>query len=320
LLLRRAMRNLRLVLPVSLVLAPACTDDPVDEPGFVLVVPAAISFGDVPVGSVGSAVAVLENRSSVVMPVPELLIEGEDAARFGVEASSCEDELEAGGRCALALSVSPLAPGRLRASLVAGDAPAATALLVATATATLVVESTPREFGSVYLGEANVETFYVSNRGPVWLSPPAVVLEVVDATAFYLVENRCGGGLSPGDGCEMDIQFNPSQGGPATALLTFTAGNARVETQVTGEGRAEITIQKNGAGQGDIGGAVSCPVNCTASANTVTTRFAELTAAAAPGSQFVRWGGAAAQCLDEASCVLLPTSSPTFVTATFEPL
>jgi hypothetical protein len=86
--------------------------------------------------------------------------------------------------------------------------------------ALLTAETTSVDFGLVFLGDRSSSTFYVTNAGGNALARPTLTVD----NAVFRVSDRClPGGIAPGDGCEVLVEYFPTRAGEQTGTLTITA-------------------------------------------------------------------------------------------------
>ena len=212
-----------------------------------LLSPAAVDFGNQPIGRLGQARRVLLiNPGTAPLALAGIQVTGEFAL-----AHSCPAVLPARGSCELTVQFAPGGPGTTTGRiLVASSSPHSP--VVATLTGrgvgpALAIDPPAFDFGLTRVGEASSMRFFdLSNRGDetVVVAPLAASEEAADR--FLLVEDRCSSAtLEPGGSCRFAVVFQPATPGRAFGSLAARTlnGAAVASTAFEGEGEGTILIE-----------------------------------------------------------------------------
>jgi len=111
----------------------------------------------------------------------------------------------------------------------------------------LAVTPSSHDFGTINVGDSDSTTFTAENVGDADLDITDV--SISGASQFTIANNGCNGQtLTPGDTCEVDVDFDGDAEGTYSAEITFESDadvNDEVVVEVTGE-----VVEDNGAEEG----------------------------------------------------------------------
>src|SRR5690625_2012196 len=111
----------------------------------------------------------------------------------------------------------------------------------------LAVTPSDHDFGTINVGDNDSTTFTAENVGDADLDITDV--SISGASQFTIANDDCGGQtLTPGDTCEVDVDFDGDAEGTYSAEITFESDadvNDEVVVEVTGE-----VVEDNGAEEG----------------------------------------------------------------------
>lgn len=224
-----------LALPVLLasIVTLACDDD-TQGPTTTEATPAdldidadSLGFGGVALGGVSPAVVLtISNRGGSRSNIPELTLEGDDAAAFTVERNLCRASVEPLRSCSLVLLFRPQHTGPSSAALLI-DAERGGHFRVALAgegldPGVLVLDQRGRDLGAVVVGTTSADrvTFEVTNSGALPTGP----LRLSGATPDLAVTDGCSGvPLAPASTCVIEVAFAPRTPGEVLATLVIRA-------------------------------------------------------------------------------------------------
>ena len=198
--------------------------------------PASLSFPSQAVGTAGSPLTLtLENTGSLALTPTSITMTG----NFSETDNCVSTSVAAGGSCAIQVTFAPQATGPLSgtmtvfANIYGGQL---TVDLTGTGTAAGVVSLSPSSvsFGQVEVGTTSAPLqVTAANSG----TSAIAVSSILVTPPFVLNSNACGTSSIPANtDCQLQVEFAPTQPGPAAGLLTFTdaAGTQTVELDGTG--------------------------------------------------------------------------------------
>ncbi|MFW5739547.1 MAG: choice-of-anchor D domain-containing protein, partial [Myxococcota bacterium] len=200
------------------------------------------------VDAIGSSVTfAVTNNGAVDTGVPQVAIQGVDAAEFTIDGNGCAFALGAGASCSVQVSFHPSSPGSKSASLQVSASPGGTVVAPLTGTnpeaAMLEVSPTNHDFGPVVVNGQASKEFTVTNAGEQDSSDVSV--EVTGDAAFSLGASSCSGALSPATSCTVQVLFNPGAEGAVSGNLAVSAspgGTLTVPVSGTGTTGAALAI------------------------------------------------------------------------------
>jgi hypothetical protein len=206
-----------------------------DEPRLMLA-PAELDFGVVPVGTEGSAMTVsvtlLGKYPSVFLKAIET-----SAPDFQVLRTTCVQPLEPGNSCAVTVTFTPVGPGQRAGTLNVSSPPlrAASRLRgVGRAADPVVLAPASALFGEVAVGSVSAAiAFTLTNRS----SPTAMRPAITTTADFTVTRDGCVAELPPGAGCTVEVVFAPSVVGPRAGALTASVGNLLLTAGLGGRGQ-----------------------------------------------------------------------------------
>jgi hypothetical protein len=208
--------------------------------------PAALAFGDQPVGTHGLAQTVtLINDGAADLHVTNVSLAGVQAADYQIATDRCSGTaIPPEGRCSVDVVFAPATLGTLSAELRFQDDAAGsprTIALTGTGSAPRVVTLNPTalSFPGQPLGtRSDPQRITLTNNGADPLTVASVTVTGTAATDFA-VEQTCGSApLPPGDSCVIDVTFQPSAVGlrEASIAITGSASSSPQAIPVTGNG------------------------------------------------------------------------------------
>jgi FG-GAP repeat len=209
----------------------------------------ALAFGDLRVGAAATQRTVrLTNRDTAGYTLGAVTVAGTDAAQFAKGADGCSGTaLAAGASCEVTVAFAPRNPGAKRATVaLAAFGPAPVALGGTAVQPAGALAPARRDLGIHAPGTASEpQPFTLENTGNGPLAVGAVSLGGLDADAFQIGEDRCGGRtVAAGASCTVTVAFAPERGGWRTASL-------RIATDVEGSAGTIVgRLSGRGAGSG----------------------------------------------------------------------
>ena len=194
--------------------------------------PALQDFGSVLLGTKSAEIEfAVENTGAGSSRPLVLALAGAAAGDFVVESDSCTGQTLAGGdTCVFSLSFTPSAEGVRRASIrIEDDNSAATPVGTLTGTGAaagqIVISPTPRNFGTVSVGETGGTTdFTVTNIGPSETGAITATLSGGDALDFSVIQDLCTARrLGANASCTVTVAFAPTSSGVKSTWLRVAA-------------------------------------------------------------------------------------------------
>jgi hypothetical protein len=215
-----------------------------------LTITGTASLGSVVIGSTGTpqTFTVRNTGSTASGPLTVTISDNQ----FVVTADGCKGmSLDAGASCTFAVSLKPVSPGVLNASLNV-TAPSATPGSiqlsgVALAPGALTVTPSSYDFLSISVNMVSSDvSFTVTNTGGAATGTLAVS---APGNGFVLSGNACFGVLAPAKTCVFAVHFAPTVAGNATATVTVGDGTASISVMLhgTGVGAPTLTISPSPA-------------------------------------------------------------------------
>jgi parallel beta-helix repeat protein len=220
----------------------------VASPG-VTIAPAALSFGNVAVGSTSpSQTSTLTSSGTANYQINTF-----DTAATCYGAPLCyggpftcstncattPTSYAPGNSCTVTASFAPIALGPQTSTIYICDNAAGsphTITLSGTGVAPPPVQVNPssQDFGSVPVGGFSnppvVFNFSNSGSAPVAISPPQTT------GPFQVVGTNCGPTIPQSSSCNVNVSFTPSAAGPASGTVSITSGTSTVSASLTGTG------------------------------------------------------------------------------------
>lgn len=238
-----------LVVIVLALPALASAAPPPGGPGLPLqVTPDPIVAPKTTVGYNGQAIEVEIKNPGEYAEIDKVALEGEDAAEFFSNGSSCSG-LPEGQKCNFQFGLKPSSVGLKRTSMVitflGGRAQEAFAVSGAAVEPQLTFSPNGHDFGLQRVNrEDSSFNFQLTNTGEAPVQPNSLDIQG-DNGVFSVGNNNCfGAALEPGQSCGVEAKFSPHElrpysaelralvnGIPFTAALSGEGGRAMIETE-----------------------------------------------------------------------------------------
>ena len=224
-----------------------------------LIEPAALAFGDVPVGSTAAARTVfVTNTGATSMAVTSPVLAGADAAAFAT--ASPGGTLGSGQSLAFAVTFTPARAGSAAASLtftaggvaqsvaLSGNGLAPSAAITCPATAFSARVGTPSSSQAAIVGNSGTGALHVSGFS----------LGGTNAADFSVAPSA-GATVAAGSSATWQVTFAPAAAGTRSATLTFATDDAAHSTACTLSGTglapvAQATVASVNFGSARVGG------------------------------------------------------------------
>jgi hypothetical protein len=258
-----------------------------------------VDFGDQDLGKRSAVQTItIDNESEEPARFASLLIEGQHAEDFQVtDETSCAGEraLEPGLTCTIGVRFRPRVREAREAQLLirfSSGGPQLSVTLTGTGvgTATVVLETTRLDLGSVQISKTRTRRFTLTNSG----NAPLVISEVsIDGGGreFRLARATDCSTEQPllaGESCTIAIAFSPGETGVRNATVTIAhdaeGGLSTVELRGEGKGTAEVGVEPDTLDFGNVEVGGTSDVLSYTVTNTGTARFLIDAIAFAPGS------------------------------------
>jgi hypothetical protein len=192
----------------------------------ISITPNPVAFGDVPTGGVGKQSVIIRNTGTADLTLTNFGVSGPFAINAAGNACIFNSAIPPGGACSTEVDFSPTAVGPATGTLtVTDDAPGSPQQVPLTGNGVqrpIASISPPTvNFGDVVVGQVSPPaTVTMTNTGNADLHVSAVD---ISGPGFAFGGNACGGAaVKPGDSCTIQVQFQPTNAGPATGNATFT--------------------------------------------------------------------------------------------------
>ena len=222
----------------------------------VVVSPASIDFGSLPVNATSPVVPItVTNNSTNPVTVAISLAPGDNFS----QTTTCPvspTTLPVGANCTINVTFKPVRPGLQQAVITVTPTPGGPVTIPLTGTglaATLQASPTHLSFGAIQIGDARDMTLTFTNVGSAPLTISAMSLGG-PASADYSFSIITPLTLSPGGSATLDLEFAPSRTGGRSATLTITHDAANSPVAVTMVGSGLPTRPTGGGGGGGGGG------------------------------------------------------------------
>ncbi|MGA8089399.1 MAG: choice-of-anchor D domain-containing protein [Terracidiphilus sp.] len=186
--------------------------------GPVTALPALLSFGQVPVGTTSSALAVtIENSAGSAIPLTGVSVN----PPFDVALNACGSSLAANSDCALSITFTPTQNGAVIGSLVLSDGAGTQAVVLNGTGASPASDAlSPQSliFPPTAIGEqSSAQIVAVTNSGDLPLNSIGVTV-----SAGYQQFNTCGTSLSSHASCAISVVFAPNSIGSISGSLNVS--------------------------------------------------------------------------------------------------
>jgi hypothetical protein len=219
--------------------------DAITSDGFLLLQstvslsPVVLAFGNEDVGTTSPPQpATLTNVGSSALPIRSIAINGANRRDFA-QTNNCGSSLPGGSSCQIQVTFTPRQQGLKSASLFvsyAGKGSPQTVSLTGTGIGQPTVSLTPTKliFSTQLIHTVSpAQPATLTNTG----SQP-VTISSVATTGPFPESNGCPSTLSPGNNCQISVQFKPVARGPAHGRLSVTddAKGSPQKVELSGEG------------------------------------------------------------------------------------
>jgi hypothetical protein len=217
--------------------------------GDLVIVPPALDFGRVPVGTSDVVSLELSNKGSAAVKISSSAIDGKDFV-FSSEPPSI---IEPGASIAVSIAFAPMAVGAASGTLfITADDPAKQHTVALTGFGTqpgIAVElsgpscgATPDSlsFGSSPIGQPSDQTIVLKSTGTATVTIASISFGGMSASEFTAVMPPIGLSVAPGVTAPILVRFTPAQLGEADAELAVVtdAPDGTIRVPVCGEGIA----------------------------------------------------------------------------------
>lgn len=206
--------------------------------------PSNLSFGNQNVGTNSTPQSItVTNKGSAALKITLIALAGVNNADFS-QTNNCGQSLPSGASCTVDVTLGPLLPGALAASLSITDnasgSPQTVALSGTGVGATAILNPTSVNFGNVTVGGNGVHQgilVNLTNTGNIALTISSIAITGPDSGDF-IQNNLCPSSLAAGLGCTISVEFVPTTAGTRTAAVTITdnAANSPQSVSLTGVG------------------------------------------------------------------------------------
>jgi hypothetical protein len=192
-------------------------------------IPGSQSFGSTIVGQRSPQQGLgLRNEGPEPIHVAGIAIGGPDAGDFTIEGNGCGGAtLNAGESCFVYVSFVPTQGGIREATLEASHdgegSPAAATLSGIGLRQELTVSPSPVAFPTTTKNMSSELTLTVSNQSDVAVTIFGTNVEGPGSGSFGIAGSNCGGTLSVGSSCTLDMRFSPQSEGEQRAFLRINA-------------------------------------------------------------------------------------------------
>src|ERR1700693_4290150 len=216
--------------PMAIALTGAGT-----QPGLAST-PAAVRFGDVGVGTSGTASVSLTNTGSASVTISQARVTG---AGFTMTGSPAGQTIQPGQSVSFMTKFSPTSVGNANGNIsISSDAPNSPMSIALTGAGTQPgLASTPSavSFGSVVVGSSGSASVNLSNTGSA-----SVTISGASATGagFTMIGSPAGQTIQPGQSISFTAQFSPTAVGSASGSISISsnASNSPMTIALAGLG------------------------------------------------------------------------------------
>jgi hypothetical protein len=227
-----------------------------------------IDFGNQAVGTQSNSVTVdISNDAGadqdLNIDIGGVTIGGQNPGSFQLSNNNCSGAaVSPGTSCSVDVSFTPVnGTGGYSATLIVtdtADSVSGSTGLTGTGTGAPTADPSP---GSLSFGGQGVnttsdpQTVTLTNNGNVALTIGGVSKSGSDPGSFLLSNNTCTGSVAAGDACTIDVSFNPSTTGGASASLDFAddAGDSPQSVALSGTGTAAaVSVSPDPFDFGDV--------------------------------------------------------------------
>lgn len=220
--------------------------------------PAAMSFGNVPVGTPSaSQTFTVNNTGSLPLSLGNGVFTGTNASSFSKSSDSCSNATVAvGASCQVGIRLSPVAAGAHSAAFTIPDnSPQSphTVSLTGNGTQPVALASVSSlAFGGQEVGKPGTpKSFSVLNNGNAPLVIASTVIGGANAGDFTTTFNSCTGAtLAPNNACTVSVRMTAGAVGSRTGTVTLThnAANPTTVVNLSGIGTPPADLKIRGIG------------------------------------------------------------------------
>ncbi|HVZ34036.1 MAG TPA: choice-of-anchor D domain-containing protein, partial [Polyangiaceae bacterium] len=213
----------------------------------VQISPSTIDLGPVVVGAPARARLHIANNGMLPLDPPSVALGSGSDAAFSIIHDGCSGTaVPAGQHCDVLVQLLAARPGTISGQLaiaVAGSSATVPLSAVGNAAGAMILApavGSSDDFGSVRLTTSVQAVFTLTNAGGVASGPVSIHIYDADVTPVVGMAGGCSSGqtsLEPGQSCNINLTYGPSQRGATNALLVVTsAGAGSVSLPLTGRG------------------------------------------------------------------------------------
>jgi hypothetical protein len=178
----------------------------------VEVSPATLKFGSLPLGDSASQTLTISNVGSGNLTIDP----SSDGPSTVIAGNTCGTGIGAGKTCALEVKFKPARLGSETDTVTIGTNTGVNPGVPTQGAATGVGSlSSVLDFGTVYL-RSDTETLTVTNFG---VSGSVTVATSTGAVSFTVTSNGCTSGITSGNSCQIEVEYEPTEAGTQTAYL-----------------------------------------------------------------------------------------------------
>jgi hypothetical protein len=198
--------------------------------------PPSVSFGNVAVGTSGSASVSLSNSGSASVTISQASVTG---TGFTMVGSPTGQTIQPGQSISFTAKFSPTSAGNATGTIsVASNAPSSPMTIPLTGAGTqsgLASTPTSVSFGKVVVGASGSASVNLSNTGSASVT---ISQASVTGTGFSMVGSPAGQTIQPGQSFSFTAQFSPTSVGNATGSISVAsnAPNSPMTIALTGSG------------------------------------------------------------------------------------
>jgi hypothetical protein len=215
--------------------------------------PATLSFGNVPVGTNGTASVSLSNTGTANVTISQASATG---TGFSISGLAAGLTIQPGQNASFTAQFSPTSTGNASGSIsVSSNAPNSPMTISVTGTGTQPgLGSSPSavNFGSIIVGNNGSATVNLSNTGTASVT---ISQASVTGSAFTISGLAAGLTIQPGQNAKFTAQFSPTSSGNASGSISVSsdAPNSPMTIALTGKGtQAQIAAVPSSAPFGNV--------------------------------------------------------------------
>jgi hypothetical protein len=196
----------------------------------LVVSPTSLNFANQAVGTQSQPqVVTITNTSSSAIPITNIAIEGTNSGDFAQQ-NNCPSSLTAGASCQAQVTFQPQAVGQRSADLSISysgtGSPQQVSLSGVGTTVTVSLTPSQLSFAAQLIGtQSKAQTATLTNTGT-----GAVAISSISTTGPFAETNNCPANLAPNASCQIQVQFAPTDPGPASGDL-YVYDNAQGSPQ-----------------------------------------------------------------------------------------